>query len=79
MMICKAFDMELATFETFDEMMEVGATVLRKNNLFGAWTHVGGMSPDLRNPSTWNWMNSNKRIFYGLPWHPSEPNGAGNE
>ena len=69
--ICKAFDLELATFETSEEA---------KNflNITANFEHhyvlVDGIALTQESPTDWYWTNSGKKIPYDIEWADGEPN-----
>ncbi|KAG5683721.1 hypothetical protein PVAND_012986 [Polypedilum vanderplanki] len=73
---CKAFDMDLASFDTLDEVNAVAAIKKAQSNLFTSYTLIGGMSNKM-NSNDWFWVSNGNKISYTIPWNWGEPNNYG--
>ncbi|XP_070491061.1 macrophage mannose receptor 1-like [Chironomus tepperi] len=76
--ICKAFDLELATFETLQEMQNFFGTLLKPDHFssFSIYAHIDGMTTQSASTTDWYWTNSGAKMFYSLSWAPGEPNNG---
>jgi len=80
--ICKAFDLELATFETSDEASNFINRESVKNFFDGFdnshFVFVDGIVLTPRSHTDWYWTNSGEKIPYNMQWIAGEPNYQGN-
>jgi len=75
--ICKAFDLELATFETSDEASNFINRESVKNFFDGFDDHfvfVDGVGLTPKSLTDWYWTNSGEKIPYSMQWNAGEPN-----
>lgn len=77
-MICKAFDLELATFETLDEVESFFDKASRIDYFSSDQNYryalVDGMTLTPKSSTDWHWTNSGIKIPYDIPWIDGEPN-----
>ena len=77
--VCKAFDLELATFETSDEVQhffnKIGLIDYFNSNNY-RYAFVDGISLTPKSPTDWYWTNSGEKVPYNLLWAKGEPNHA---
>lgn len=68
--------MEIASFETSNEMDRVSEMCVSHKDKLTQYVHVGGMAIYEGSTSDWYWVNSGQIISYiSSRWHPGEPNG----
>lgn len=61
--VCKNYGMELATFETKEEMKAVTSMCKKYKSLYDG-VHIGGMAIASKLEFYWYWVNSGNRISY---------------
>jgi len=82
--ICKAFDLELATFETLHEAESFFKTQAEADPFppyswylpYNNYAHIDGMTTILGSSSDWYWTNSGIKIPYTMSWAFEQPNNA---
>lgn len=72
--ICRSYNMEIATFETLEEMQVVSDLCKDNENIMTPYVHVGGMTTREGTKESWFWIVTGKRINYNMPWADGEPN-----
>ncbi|KAL7019626.1 hypothetical protein ACKWTF_011183 [Chironomus riparius] len=78
-MICKSYDMELARFETVDEVNDVFAFLKNSSdNVFqnGYWIFVGGIASTPGSVTSWYWTQTGVKVSFDIPWATSNPSGG---
>ena len=79
--ICRAFDLELASFETVTEahnflhMCEKSSDIPSSGKFFYL-TDGMTVTPRSSKKDNWFWTNSGKKISYDLPWTGIQPDFA---
>jgi len=76
-LVCKSFDLELASFETLTEV-EYFINIV-KNHPFvisygGYHMLVDGITNTPNSTTDWYWTNSGTKVSFALPWQRGEPN-----
>lgn len=77
--ICKAYGMDIASLETYDEFSEVKYALPDKRNSysFTDYIHIGGATSLAKTKSEWYWVTSGNKVSYTMPFSDGEPNNAG--
>lgn len=70
--------MEFLSLETRDEATDLLEMCERNVALFGAFTHIGGISSVGKSLDEWYWINSYNRIDYVLKFGAGQPDNAWN-
>lgn len=71
--LCKAYGFDILTLETLEEMQRVVNMCSENEDMFGAYTHIGGMTSVGRSRTNWYWVTTNQKISYNMPWHNGQP------
>jgi len=68
--------MELARFETIDEVNKV-FDMIKKNVALqnGFWMFVDAMTPSPGSKNNWYWTQTGRKISFNIPWATSNPSG----
>ncbi|CAG9807027.1 unnamed protein product [Chironomus riparius] len=74
---CKAFNLELATFETLTEAqtflnMAWNHNFIMSHNL--TFFLIDGMTLTPKSTTDWYWTKNGEKISFKIPWQPDEPN-----
>ncbi|CAG9805251.1 unnamed protein product [Chironomus riparius] len=77
--ICKAYNLELATFETITETLMV--LNMCENNEYiksiadpkNFWIVIDAMTTTPKSATEWFWTNSGRKISFTVPWAPNQP------
>lgn len=69
---CEAFDMQIVSFDTAEEMEEV-RKMLIDNNLPSVWMHIGAMTKDAGSRDEWYWTATGKKTSFDFPWASDQP------
>ncbi|KAL7035705.1 hypothetical protein ACKWTF_008515 [Chironomus riparius] len=75
--LCKAFDLELATYETINEAL----TFLKLIENFNVtaflptpkYFYIDGFTTSGPSKTDWYWTKNGNKILYNIPWAPYEP------
>lgn len=59
-------------------MLAVSRMCGRYPQLFGEYTHIGGVTNSGRSQTEWYWVGTNKKVSYNMIWKPGQPDFAGN-
>lgn len=70
--------MDFLSLETRDEATDFLELCERNAALFGAFTHIGGITSVGKSLDEWYWINSYNRIDYVLKFGPGQPDNAWN-
>lgn len=79
---CKAYEMELATFETlreftsFQQLWEDSKLNKNFNSVF--YLHVDGITKTPKSLDDWYFTKNGQKIPFQMPWLTGEPNCANN-
>jgi len=76
--ICKAYGFDILTLDTLDEMNTVSSLCEQNRDMFGAYTHIGGMASVGKSNTDWYWVTTNQKVSYNMPWHNGQPDHYGN-
>jgi len=83
--ICKAYNLELVTFETITEalmvmnMCENNQFIQSVSNPTRFWILVDGMTTAAPSSTEWFWTNTGKKVSFVIPWAPNQPDFYNNE
>ena len=83
--ICKAYNLELVTFETITEalmvmnMCENNPFIQSVSNPTRFWILVDGMTTAAPSSTEWFWTNTGKKVSFVIPWAPNQPDFYNNE
>ena len=80
--ICKAYDLELASFKTFEEANAV-MDMIRNNAQLGSidshlWVFIDGIALTPRSTTDWYWTGTGEKTDFAMSWLPGQPDTAGN-
>lgn len=77
--ICRAYNMELARFETINEVNKV-FDLFRANyelsSISTFWMFVDGMTPAPGSNNNWYWTQTGRKVSFSIPWATSNPSGG---
>jgi len=75
--LCKAFDLELATFETLTEALTF-LSIIENNSHIAVlptpkYFYIDGYTTSGPSKTDWYWTRNGNKIMYPIPWAPYEP------
>jgi len=74
--ICKAFDLELVSFETLAESRAFLSMVENYSGfrkLDSVWLWIDGIALTGKSPTDWYWTKSGKKISFPMDWYINSP------
>ncbi|XP_070500524.1 macrophage mannose receptor 1-like [Chironomus tepperi] len=79
--ICKTYNLELASFKTLDEANAVMSMVKHNQHLASIdylFIFLDGIALSQKSTTNWYWTESGEKIGFSIPWLPGQPDTAGN-
>lgn len=71
---CQSYGMDILSLETAAEADNFLRLCQYNYNIMDPFTYIGGYSSLVKNPNSWYWVNSGKKIDYSLKWGAGQPN-----
>jgi hypothetical protein len=71
---CKAFDMELLSFQSLREIEAVAAMQSKFSSWLPHGSYVSGMTDESKSKDSWYWVHSGEKIPFTIQWLAEEPN-----
>jgi hypothetical protein len=79
-MLCKTYNLQLATIQTLNEAYAVMNMINRNADLGvrdNLWVYIDGMGLTPRTSTDWYWSESGNKIDFTMPWLTGQPDTAG--
>lgn len=73
---CQSFGMEILSLETYDEAVNFMKLCEYNYYIMDTNTYIGGYTTQLKNPNTWYWVNSGRKIDYNLAFGLGMPDNC---
>lgn len=77
-LLCKGFDLELATFETLNEAFQFLSMIASFNASASLPTpkyfYTDGFTLTIGSVDDWYWTKNGNKVSFDIPWAPYEPN-----